>query len=461
MSKIKNNGLSRRQFLGGALALGAGVAFSNPFSKHGIVQQALAGASSATDRYFIFCYFSGGWDLLISLDPRDPAVFREDLKKVTRIQPAYQMLPAGRQDLVHSNVPGMTFGPFIGNLVDHADKMSVVRGISMDTLTHEVGRRRFLTGKQPAGLQARGSSLATIISGQVGNDTPIPNLSVRVEAYNVDQPDYASAIRVTSVTDLIRALRTSDTPLSPAERQAINELFASSRECPIDASSPVRQRGFDSSLSAQDLVGRGLSPLFDFGANTPEMGALRDHYGIDADDLTSGAAQAAMAVTALEAGISRCVSIEVTNDLDAHGPTWAAGHGPKLETGFNLVAAIVEDLAARQYMNTGDSWLDHTTVVCFSEFSRTPLVNASGGRDHSLMNACLLMGAGIRGGQVVGQSSDLGMAPQPVDLETGVVDANAGTIIKPEHIHRALLESIGITDDIVEWRAEPLRAVLA
>lgn len=461
MSKSKNKTLSRRGFLGGALALGAGLALSNPFSKHGMVQRALANAAALTDRYFIFCYFSGGWDLLISLDPRDPAVFREDLKKVTRIQPAFHMLPSGRRDLVTSAVPDMVFGPFIGNLVNHVDKMCLVRGMSMDTLTHEVGRRRFLTGKQPAGLQARGSSLPTIIAGQVGNDTSIPNLSVRVEAYNEDQPDFATAIRVTSVTDLVRALRVSESPLGAVERAAINDLLSQSRDCPIDALSPVRQRGYDANAAAQELVARGLSPLFDFAAATPEMEAIRAHYGIDPYDLASGEAQAAMAVTALVSGISRCVSFEAANDLDAHGPTWASGHGPKLERGFNLVAAMLEDLAARPYKSTGDSWLDHTTVVLFSEFSRTPLVNASSGRDHALTNACMLAGACIRGGQVVGRSSDLGMAPLPINLTTGQYDPDNGTIVKPEHIHRALLYSMGITEDIADWRADPLTAILA
>ena len=49
----------------------------------------------------------------------------------------------------------MTFGPYLGDLLGHASKLAVVRGISMDTLTHEVGRRRFLTG----GFQASGSGL--------------------------------------------------------------------------------------------------------------------------------------------------------------------------------------------------------------------------------------------------------------------------------------------------------------
>ncbi|MEM9494001.1 MAG: transcriptional initiation protein Tat, partial [Myxococcota bacterium] len=159
---------SRRAVLKGALAAAGGLAAFAGLGRNfgGLSPIALATAAEVSDRYFIFCYFSGGWDLLISLDPRDPAVFREDVKKVTRIQPGYHLLPSGNRDLVATSVPGMTFGPYIGNLVDHADKMALIRGMSMDTLTHEVGRRRFLTGKAPAGLQARGSSMATVMAAQ-------------------------------------------------------------------------------------------------------------------------------------------------------------------------------------------------------------------------------------------------------------------------------------------------------
>ena len=100
------------------------------------------------DQYFIFCYFSGGWDVLLGLDPKDPDVFRPELKGDTLIQPAYNILldPAINQEPMNSAVPGMDFGPYIGDLVDWAPRMAVVRGMSMDTLTHETGRRRFITG---------------------------------------------------------------------------------------------------------------------------------------------------------------------------------------------------------------------------------------------------------------------------------------------------------------------------
>ncbi len=54
--------------------------------------------------------------------------------------------------------------------------------------------------------------------------------------------------------------------------------------------------------------------------------------------------------------------------------------------------------------------LEHTTIAWMGEFGRTPVINENGGRDH-FPNAwsCVLGGAGIQGGSVVGKTSADGM----------------------------------------------------
>lgn len=444
--------LSRRALLKGGLGLGALAAFGAP----GI--RALGAADTITsDQYFIFCYFQGGWDLLLGLDPRDPAIFRNDTKKLTGIQTGFELLP-GTASLVRTSVDGMEFGPYIGALADHADKLVVVRGMSMDTLTHEVGRRRFLTGRPPAGLQAQGSSLATILASYLGKDDPVPQLSVMVESYNVGFPTYASAIRVSSVDDLLRALRVNPHALGTDDQAEIDRLLAHVRDCESVRRSDFYRSSLEFRGAAQNLVRLGLDGRFDFAALSPEMEALRDHYGIDPADLRSSPAQGAAAVQAITSGISRCVSIQAAGSLDSHGPEWASAHGPRLQEGFDLMAAIASDLESRPFKDTGDSWLDHTTVVGFSEFGRSPLVNSSGGRDHYLHNAAVLLGGGLRGGRVIGRSSDTGMAPTPLDLATGAPD-EGGQIVKPENLFRAILERQGILEDVGDYRADPLTAL--
>ena len=445
---------SRRQLLLGGAAVGASAAFGGLGP---LVRLAQAGGAVATDRYFIFCYFGGGWDLLLSLDPRDPAVFTPEVMAATRIQPGYELL----DDEGHITAPfttpsGLYVGPYIGDLAAHHDKLAIVRGMSMETLTHEAGRRRFLTGKPPAGLQARGSSGATWLAAASGSTDPIPNLALRLESYNVDQPEWATAMRVDTVNDLLRALEPSPIGLPELAERQLDQFLADAAACETARRSATWRAAEDARRSSQAVVVGGLTDAFDFFAGGEEMEAIRDRYGIT--NLDSAAARAATAVRAVTQGISRVVSINIAGGLDTHYQDWATDQGPAQEAGFNLVARMVEDLASRPFGSSGDSWLDHTTLVGFSEFGRTAMLNPREGRDHSLSSGCFLLGAGIRGGQAIGASSDLGLEPAATNLTTGLPDPE-GEVLKPEHILRTLLTDIGVTEDVADLRVPSIDAL--
>ena len=131
-----------------------------------------------------------------------------------------------------------------------------------------------------------------------------------------------------------------------------------------------------------------------------------------------------------------------------------------MRQGFNSIAALVSYLEDTPYSDApGDNWLKHTTIMCFSEFGRTAELNSNGGRDHNLINAMLMLGAGIKGGQVIGATTDLGMLAQPVDLSTGEL-SESGELIGNNHIARTLLHSIGVSEDVGDFRAAPLLALL-
>ncbi len=85
--ETKRSGHGRRDFLrnvlvaGGATALG-GVGL-------GTLAKLARGQEDepVEDRFYVFAYFNGGWDTLLGIDPRDPAIFNDDNAGVTRIQP--------------------------------------------------------------------------------------------------------------------------------------------------------------------------------------------------------------------------------------------------------------------------------------------------------------------------------------------------------------------------------------
>lgn len=449
--------MRRRDVLVGALGLGAGVSLA---SLPGLTPLAWAGDHpDLKDRYFIFCLFQGAWDVLLSLDPRDPREFTPERRRETRIDVGYDLVELEDADLVRTPDPGMILGPYAGRLVDHTDKLAIVRGMDQETVSHQVGIRRFLTGLPPAGQTARGSSTATWLASLLAQDELIPNLVAGMESYNVDRDVTYSGFRVSSVADLAASLATDEATPTADEQARIQALLADARDCNRHRRSPTRMAAHRASGAAAGLVQNRLDQLFRFERNTPDMVALRAHYGFNANQLGTAAARAAMAVTALTAGVSRVVSIRINDgSLDTHGGEWGTEQGPRQRDAFDLVAAMVEDLQSRPYKDTGDTWLDHTTIVLHSDFTRTPMLNPNVGRDHHIMGCCALLGAGIKPG-VVGASSDIGMEPQPIDLTTGRVDPG-GEVPKPNHIMRTLYASVGLEEDLADQRVEPIRALL-
>jgi hypothetical protein len=474
--------LSRRGLLQGALAIGAGATL---FGGHrvldrltGLAHAANTPSATRPDRHYIFCYFSGGWDILLGLDPRNPAVFTNGNAPTTRIQPGYELATTSDRPVVDALNDGtMMLGPFMGELVRHADKLTVVRGINMDTLTHEVGRRRFITGRPPSGLKARGSSTDAWFSGLYGGNEPVPNLALGVESYNTgDLPNYSTALFAQGVDDLMRVLGVSDSALPAGVEGQIDALLGRASTCAEATRSPLWQSAESSRKKARQMVDARLDTLFDLRANTPQMVALRARYGLttSATDLASGRARAALAATAIMNGVSRVVSFTPATGLDTHFDNWQIDHGPRLAQGMTAVARLIDHLLATPYPDgSGASWFDRTTIMGFSEFSRTPLINANGGRDHWLLNACFLAGGPVARGKVIGASSNVGMNPLPVDLVTGracardasmmvACDPEPGVteVIRPEHILQALYHDLGLTHDEPDLRVPPLRAVL-
>lgn len=89
---------------------------------------------------------------------------------------------------------------------------------------------------------------------------------------------------------------------------------------------------------------------------------------------------------------------------------------------FQNLNALMEDLDGREG-SAGGRLLDEVCVVVFSEMGRHPRLNTRLGKDHWTFTSAMLLGAGVRGGQVVGGLDERGLG-QPIDLASG--EASAG-----------------------------------
>lgn len=462
-------------------------------------------------RRFIFLYLPGGWDQLLFLDPRafeftaaDEGAYLAEVER-TGIDTAYRF---GGYDYATVNDygeglhrpnasvdEGFYFGPAavrfrdgspmhdvnLVSLVDRGVPMSIIRGINMGTLGHEPGYLYFLTGEPAGGGVARGTSmpirLASQLVGSEASPTLVPTVALSVGSYTGAADGRLAALKATSVDDLQRILARDEALREPEEVEAALAAYA---ERPLtEAAKRYDGEGLLSAMSsasagARAMLTNDLAHTFTFLDGTDDdSAALRQRYGIDDTSKPSGrrsaAAHAAFAALAVKTGFAQFVSAALPAGGDTHG-SGNRVHAEGLHGAIDAIARLVDDLATSPADPAlGGNWLDHTTICVFSEFARTPRFNATGGRDHHFTNSCLLIGAGLRPGSVVGASTDTGgMAPWPYDFDQRVVlpegvspSSPAHRAITPADVGATLLASAGL--DYGEYRdGQPLwQAILA
>jgi uncharacterized protein (DUF1501 family) len=460
MTAMKPN-LSRRSFLEVLGVAGGGLLLQQT----SLGSAALAQPMSGDPKYLLVVYFAGGWDQLLALDPRpqnDPQFqVIGGRAPVTRIQPAYDLAAAEDSGVaaVMTATGGtgvqtsgaLSFGPAVPQtLLQHASEFAIVRGMQMDTLTHEVGRRYLITGKFPRGLVASGSSLNTQFAAQTGVRTDVPNLSMNVETYNEGLPASASAVGVGSFRDLLTVMQPQAGVSLPApSNAAIGVYEAGPDSCTAHG---FNAAGLVDGFKDARTLGRGLmnptkASLFDFRlpAPTPDMANLFTAFNITtAADLTNARGRAAVAGQALANGVSQVVSVTLGEDLDDHFD-WAGQQPASLRTGFDALGRLIAYLKTKPAPGTTKTMWQCTNLMVFSEFSRTPMINTREGRDHHLTSSCLLAGPGIRGNTVFGASTNQGMGVTKWNFRTGALDATGGAVIRPPDVHATLLKSMGLS----------------
>ncbi len=467
---------SRRQLLG-ALSLGGGALALDGFLG---LRHARADVGDPDDApLLVMCEFASGWDTLYSLDPRNHQLFGDPdggiytgFDLVTDA-PTKAVIDndSGGTGLVQPNGSNIIFGPAIGKLAaEHHQDLCVVRGVNMGTLTHEVGRRYFLTGKFPRGLAASGSSLETWWAASSGalDARPIPNLVAGgAETYNEGLSPSASGLSVPSyaeMRDVLRPLNASlavDEKVTQAAAKFHQGSFCVNQQ--LDALGHVKNH-VSAWGAAQSLAGGSLWKHFDFKANPPAGSPLEKLYQtFNVNPANPGAAltgkprgQAALAAQALVNRISQVVLLRLVNVTDAHfDDDWPSNHPSLQRAGFDALSELITYLKNTED-KPGKSFWDRTTVLCYSEFARGPKINPQGGRDHHLASACLIAGQGIKGNLAVGANRDVNYDSRPMNLKTGAPDDEMGEIVRPSDVHATLLKAAGLPYSHIENQSPKL-----
>jgi uncharacterized protein (DUF1501 family) len=190
---------------------------------------------------------------------------------------------------------------------------------------------------------------------------------------------------------------------------------------------------------------RAMQDLLDARVSNAELqrlqlpAALVEIPGGDLRSLQGFMQQGQLALAAFSSGLAVSATLSM-GGFDTHGNHDRDQSRRVLELLGGLDYVIEE--AKRQGLG------DNVIVVVTSDFGRGPGYNGEGdnaGKDHWPVTSMLALGPGIGGNRVVG-GTDAEQRARPIDPST-LQPADAGVVIRPEHVHRALRRLAGVDGD--------------
>src|SRR5262245_4254753 len=169
----------------------------------------------------------------------------------------------------------------------------------------------------------------------------------------------------------------------------------------------LQERDGDSELSARiaayELAFRMQSHATEAVDVGRESAATRRLYGLDEKETGEFGRRCLLARRLVERGV-RFVQVYCgdTNGWDAHSDI-EGNHGKLARQSDLPVAGLLKDLKSR-------GLLESTLVIWGGEFGRTPMTEGKDGRDHNPHGFCIwLAGGGVKGGQVIGATDEIGL----------------------------------------------------
>ena len=405
--------LSRRDFLhAGAIA-----PFGLTLPAFNQAKAALAATDS--DVNCIMLFLLGGPSQIDTFDPKPKA-------------PAEVRGPFSS---IKTNVTGMEISEIFPRTAKHADKFSIIRSVyHTAAAVHDTGHQMMQTGRLFAGgvesphvgcalgylKGGRGELPPHVLlprpMGRTGGNLPhghsagylgkthdpfILNADPNTPNFKVPDllpPDYITGLRAERRQKL---------------RDAVDEATGA-----FEKNAASKQLDDNFNLAFKIMTSAKAREAF---ALEKEPDKVKDRYG-----RTRFGQCCLMARRLIEAGV-RFVTVnmfetvfdEVTWDIHGSKPftdivQMSKEVAPNFDQAFT---ALLEDLSER-------GLLSNTMITAMGEFGRTPKVNPAGGRDHHPGVWSILMGGGpIKGGQIIGESDELGYAPKSRPVTPGEVAA--------------------------------------
>jgi hypothetical protein len=361
-------------------------------------------AAAQPDDFFIFIHCGGGWDVTLWADPRNErkGLIEPASASNTDIGGLEHWKPAGTsfEPVVVPRTGGkgseLRLGPAIGKLFDLGDRLTVINGIAMNTVSHEDGTTYSTTGRHRSGGSAPESSVDVVIANELGTAQLMPDVAVRWPSSFVgERLDRRSVpLRVGTVDAITKSFERSPDYLDVEDRTAITALLT--EEAHALAQRSTHAQVYDQLASQYQGLPALLTGDFTKAFSARQLKAAYpqfDYRGFHRDTVVA----APFALEAIKRNLVRCVGFGI-GGFDTH-TTNHRQHGMMLQELFGAIATLVKLLDATPHpTRPGTKLSDRTHILVVSEFCRTPQVNPNGGRDHYPNNSALVISPRFRPG---------------------------------------------------------------
>lgn len=331
-----------------------------------------------------------------------------------------RLMGSPRQFAKHGQC-GMDFSDLLPHLATCADDLLMVRSMHTDQFNHHPGQLLLHSGRAAFGLPTMGAWLNYGLGSESRN---LPGYVVLTAGRGTSGgaslwqsgflPSHYAGVLFRNQGEPVLNLRNPDGLPPELQRRGLDALMELN-EARFDQ---FRDPEIRSRIAAYELAFRmqGAAPeLIDLKG---ESGQTLERYGVNRKDLdvkaTRGGGPGQYRSFASNCLIARRLVERGVRFVSIMHASWDHHSNLDPELAFNSgmadqpVAALIKDLKDR-------GLLDSTMVIWCSEFGRTPLGENRGGnpkvtgRDHHPFAFTMLMaGGGIKGGQIYGETDEIG-----------------------------------------------------
>lgn len=303
---------------------------------------------------------------------------------------------------------GIWISDWLPHLTRHADDIAVIRSCWADGINHSAGVCQMNTCSILGGRPSLGSWVSYGL-GTENEDMPAYVVMQDNRSSVVNGPRNWGAgfmpasyqgIRIQEGNDPIPNL---NPPEGVSQEQQISKLSYLSKLNQGFASQFPSQTELDARIASYELGFRMQAEAPNVIDLSRETEATRRLYGLDQKDTADFGKLCLMARRMSESGV-RFIQLYhgAGSKWDAHSGI-EANHTSLCKQMDWPVAGLLTDLKQR-------GLLDETLVIWGGEFGRTPMSEQGNGRDHNPTGFTMWMaGGGVRGGQMIGTTDDLGL----------------------------------------------------